>query len=270
MKSIFTKEFWLNVLVAALIGFALLLFVSWGLKVYTRHGQSIAVPNVKDKSLAKAIEILEDNGLEYEILDSSFVENKPPLAVLEMNPKPASKVKKGRIIYLTVNSATKPTVAMPDLVGKSSFKFAKLQLEGFGLTVAEPIYKPDPHVGAVLEILIGGKPAVPGKKVPKGTLVTIVVGDGLMNSATEVPYLIGLTYQQAMDKLATLNMPLGSIIVDDGVKDTLGGFIYKQFPTGDNNSLLRQGEVIDIFIAKEMPEDIKIKEDLYDKKVDTL
>lgn len=270
LKVLFSKALWINLFLAALLSLGLLLLLNFSLKIYTRHGQSVTVPDITNKPIDKAIEILSDNGLEYEILDSSYVDKKPPLTVLDMNPKPNAKVKSGRIIYLTINASTKPTIQMPDLVGKSSYKFAKLQLEGYGLSVAEPVLKPDPHGGAVLEVLINGKAVTPGTRIAKGTLVTLVVGDGLMNTSFNVPYLIGLTYQQAMDKLNAIGLPFGSVVVDDGITDTTNAFIYKQFPSAENHGIIRTGEAIDIFLSKEMPADIEIHEELYDKAVDTI
>jgi beta-lactam-binding protein with PASTA domain len=271
LKKFFTKQLLYNLLLALGILLVLLFLVSWGLRVYTRHGQSLTVPDLKGKVYKEAADILDDNNLDYVILDSSFVTGMPPMAVVEQNPKAGSKVKSGRTIYLTVNATNAPTTELPDLVGKSSFKYAKMQLESFGLQVAEPIYKPDPHQYAVLDMLVAGKSVSKNMRVPKGTLVTLVIGDGLNSSKINVPYLIGLKYEEALFKLkGEYQLNTGALIIDDGLTDTLSGIIYKQSPSYGDGNKIRLGEEIDLWIAKELPEGIEVHPEYYNAVQDSV
>jgi len=213
--------------------------------------------------------ILSDNNLEWEVMDSVFDVNKPPLTIVEQNPKPGAKVKQGRTIYVTINATTAPTTEIPDLIGRSSLKYAKMQLESFGLKVGEPIYKPDPHLNAVIGILINGKPVTKKGKYPKGSTVTLILGDGLGNSKISVPYLIGLRYDEAEFKLKGYSLNVGAIVADNGVIDTSGAVIYKQSPTYGPGNSIRIGEAIDLFLAKELPEGIEVHTELYDMEAPT-
>ena len=162
MKKFFTKELLYNLLIALGVIVVLLLLVNWGLKIYTRHGKTQQVPEVRGKSFSEAADILDHNHLDLEIMDSTYMPDKPALSIIDQNPKPGASVKAGRTIYLTINAAGAPIAEIPDLVGKSSYKYARIQLEGMGFKVGEPVYRPDPHRDAVLGLMVDGKPLKAG------------------------------------------------------------------------------------------------------------
>ena len=73
-------------MVATLIalGYIALLFID----VFTSHGQQVQVPDVRNLPLEKAIDILDDAGLRWEISDSTtFYENYPPGTIIDQDPK---------------------------------------------------------------------------------------------------------------------------------------------------------------------------------------
>jgi beta-lactam-binding protein with PASTA domain len=264
LKQILTKPFLINLLIAIGILAFLLLIMDKTLKVYTRHGQSLEVPDLIGKKLDKAEGILNSCDLEYKILDSAYRADLPPNTIIDQTPKSGTKVKEGRTIFITLNSFNPPMVEIPDLVGKSSYKYAKMQLESYGLVVAEPVYKPSPYVNALLEILANGKPVGKNAKLPKGSTITLVVGQGILDQEVNIPYLIGLSYEAAIAKLTNdFSLSLGVVIVDDGVTDTLGAVVYRQNPDFGRGRKLKVGEEIDIFIANTLPSNIIIDSENY-------
>ncbi|MCX6199269.1 MAG: PASTA domain-containing protein [Bacteroidetes bacterium] len=264
-KKYFNKTLGYNLLAALAIVIVLLLIVQSGLKTYTRHGESITVPDLRGKNFEQVKKILNDNNLEWLVMDSVYDMSKPPMSIVDQNPKPNAHVKQGRTIYITLNATTAPSTEIPDLIGKSSLKYATMQLQSYGLTVGEPIYKPDPHLNAVIGMLVNGRNVTKKMKVPKGTLVTLVLGDGLGNSRVSVPYVIGLRYEEAEFKLKGYSLNVGAIIADEGVIDTLGAIVYKQIPDYGNGHSMHLGEPIDLFLSKELPAGITIDASLYDK-----
>jgi eukaryotic-like serine/threonine-protein kinase len=136
--------------------------------------------------------------------------------------------------------------------------------------VGDPVYKPDPHQNAILDVLINGRSVKRGAKVSKGSIITLVVGDKLSSQEITVPYLIGLRYEEAIVKLREeYNLNVGAPIVNDDVTDTLRAFVWKQEPSHGQGNTIRLGEEIDLFLAKQMPQDIEIHPELYNK-VDTI
>ena len=199
-KKYFNKILLYNILVAIGVLVVLLIIVQSGLNRYTRHNQSIPVPDLRGKSLEEAKKILDDKNLDWEIMDSVYDMSKPPLSVAEQNPKPNSGVKEGRTIYLTINATQAPTTEIPDLIGRSSLKYARMQLESYGLKVGQEIYKPDPHLNAVIGLMVNGKNVTQKMRVARGTVIDLVLGDGLGDSRISVPYLIGLHLDEAVFK----------------------------------------------------------------------
>lgn len=125
-----------------LIGAALYLLVwlaSQALSVYTRHGQSLTLPNLKGLKMEEVESLLAQKKLRYVITDTVFVDKMPKSAVVEQNPAPNSKVKEGRIIYLSINSDASATVLMPNLIN-SSLRYAETVLNGMGLVVGTVTY----------------------------------------------------------------------------------------------------------------------------------
>jgi eukaryotic-like serine/threonine-protein kinase len=269
LKKYFTKALLYNILIAFGIIGILLFIVQRGLNSYTRHGESITVPDLRGMSFAQVKTILGGKNLDWQIMDSVYDMNKPPFSIVDQNPKPNSKVKEGRTIYITVNAVTAPTTEVPDLIGRSSLKYAKMQLESYGLKVGEPIYQPDPHLNAVIGMQIKGRNVTRKMKVPRGTEVVLILGNGLGNSRISVPYLIGLRYEDVDFKLKGYSLNIGSVVVAEGVTDTMGAIVYKQSPEYGPGKSIRMGEAIDLFLAKELPAGITVDPTLYDK-VDTI
>jgi beta-lactam-binding protein with PASTA domain len=269
LKKYFTKALLYNLLIAIGILIVLLFVIQRSLNSYTRHGESITVPDLRGMSFEQVKTVLGNKNLYWQVMDSVFDMNKPPLSIVDQNPKPSSKVKQGRTIYITINATAAPTTEIPDLVGRSSLKYARMQLESYGLKVGELIYKPDPHLNAVIGLEIKGRPLTKKTRVPRGTIIDLILGDGLGSSKISVPYLIGLRYDEAEFKLKGYSLNIGAVIAESGVTDTAGAIIYKQVPEYGEGKTIRMGEPIDLFLAKELPEGITVDPSLYDK-VDTV
>ena len=90
-----TETFRRNLLIAigSVIGFILIIFFS--LRFYTRHGESISVPQLKGLSVENAVASLESLGLRYQV-DSVYQMDKEPGLVVEQDPDPNTSVKSNR------------------------------------------------------------------------------------------------------------------------------------------------------------------------------
>ena len=136
--------------------------------------------------------MLEENDLDYFIADSVFNDDAPRNSVMDQSPAAMSTVKKGRKIYLTVNSLDVPEVEMPDIAGIMSFEQAKKTLEGKGLVVGFVTKQPDPSITSaadmpVFEQLYRGAPISPGTKVKRKSKIDLVVG--VMENQSDTSHL---------------------------------------------------------------------------------
>ena len=164
----------LMVLALVALGYIALLFID----VFTSHGQQVQVPDVRNLPLEKAIDILEDAGLRWEISDSTtFYENYKPGTVIDQDPKAKSYIKKIRIIYLNVNAMHAPIVPLPklvDLPGRQGM--ATLKAMGFkNVTMDSVASEMD---GLILQVTVDGHNVAPGKPVSVNSKIKITVGDG--------------------------------------------------------------------------------------------
>ena len=156
------------------LGYIALLFID----VFTSHGQQVQVPDVRNLPLEKAIDILEDAGLRWEISDSTtFYENYKPGTVIDQDPKAKSYIKKIRIIYLNVNAMHAPIIALPklvDLPGRQGM--ATLKAMGFKHVAMDSV--PSEMSGLILQVTVDGHNVAPGKPVSVNSQIKIIVGDG--------------------------------------------------------------------------------------------
>ena len=175
------RFFWLNLL-AMFVVLVLAVFVAlkW-LDAYTHHGEAVVVPDVKHKSLAEAQRILAEDGLQSVVSDSTYVKTLSPGCVLEYNPPVNQRVKRGRIIYLTVNTRNVPLVELPDVADNSSLREAEARLLAAGFKLLPNDTVPG-EKDWVYGVKCEGRVLDFKEKVPQGAFLTIVVGDGLAHT----------------------------------------------------------------------------------------
>jgi eukaryotic-like serine/threonine-protein kinase len=229
---------------------AILLFIvfKW-LNVYTRHGETISVPDLKGIEITEAMELLEEKGFKY-IVDSIYTELGEANTVYEQEPEANALVKENRTIYLTIVSGNAPTVKLPDLIDVS-FREAKAILESYGIKVGQLIYRPDLAQNAVLGIQFKGRDISKGYVLSKGDVVNLILGDGYGNLKVVIPDLVGLTYDEALFVLQGSKLLLGSVIFDGNKNDTLNSIVYKQSPEASADTSMNkisQGETIDLYL----------------------
>lgn len=156
----------------------LLWAVNMVLKKITKHGQSVDLPSVKGLTYEEAKKVLEQDGFRCLISDSLFVDDAKKNEVIEQEPEGNSKVKPGRLVYLKVNCLDVPQVEVPQLKEKT-LREAMALLSNSGLKQGEIIYRMDEYSNDyVLEQLYHEAPIRPGTKLPKGSIIDLVVSKG--------------------------------------------------------------------------------------------
>ena len=139
--SKFTSLFlWGNLLAMVLVMIVLGLAVKYGLDAYTRHGEGVKVPKLEGMLYANASSLLEGDGLRIMVSDSGYNKKLAANCILAQSPGPGSFVKEGHVVYVTVNSPSSPTFAIPDVVDNSSFREAEAKLMALGFKLQPPQY----------------------------------------------------------------------------------------------------------------------------------
>jgi eukaryotic-like serine/threonine-protein kinase len=212
----------------------------------TNHGETITVPNVEGMPFEKVTAFLQEHDLRYEISDSSYSSEYPPLTVLKQVPASGSKVKEQRKIYLSINRPTPPSVPLPNLI-ETSLINAEALLKGSELRRGKITLVRGPFLNLVQEMKIKGVKVVPGVRVPKGTIVDLVVEDG-GTTILPTPDVIGLSLEDSKISIFGSNLSIGNITL---LTDTVGvkAVIIKQKPVPQEN--IKVGDVVDLWIGAE-------------------
>lgn len=103
----------LNLLLAVVVACALVFGTLKWLDSYTRHNEAVVVPDVKGLGLEEAAEFFKNSNLRYNVIDSVFSKDVKPGAIVELVPMAGSKVKEGRIVFVTVNALTSQMATNP-------------------------------------------------------------------------------------------------------------------------------------------------------------
>nr|WP_233551935.1 PASTA domain-containing protein [Parabacteroides sp. AF48-14] len=105
----------LNLLLAVVVACALVFGTLKWLDSYTRHNEAVVVPDVKGLRIEEAAEFFKNSNLRYNVIDSVFSKDVKPGAIVELVPMAGSKVKEGRIVFITVNALTSQMATIPEV-----------------------------------------------------------------------------------------------------------------------------------------------------------
>ena len=187
--SKFTSLFlWGNLLAMVLVMIVLGLAVKYGLDAYTRHGEGVKVPKLEGMLYANASSLLEGDGLRIMVSDSGYNKKLAANCILAQSPGPGSFVKEGHVVYVTVNSPSSPTFAIPDVVDNSSFREAEAKLMALGFKLQPPQYVSG-EKDWVYGILCRGRRVSTGDYVSIETPLTLLIGSGQYDSDEEIDYI---------------------------------------------------------------------------------
>lgn len=165
-----------NIICIFAVGMILVLGVLLFLDVWTHHGETSTVPEIKGLSYDSARQILSDADLSIEISDSIYDRTSAPGTVLESWPKTGAVVKRGRQVYVTITAFSPKmiTISMP-VIGVSS-RQAVSYLEALGISSVRLVSVPSQYPDLVENAYSDGKTLSVGATLPVTASVTLEVG----------------------------------------------------------------------------------------------
>lgn len=168
MKDFFVKllknPFVINLILMVVVSGVLILGVLKWLDIYTYHNKAVIVPDIKGLNLDEAALFIKNSGLRYNVIDSVFSKDVAPGSIVELIPSPGSKVKEGRILFITINATESQTAEIPE-VEDISVRQAYALLKSRGFNNIETKYVPGDYKDLALGLELNGKPLIPGERV---------------------------------------------------------------------------------------------------------
>lgn len=174
-----SKSFFKQIAIA-IIGLVILFFIlKFWLNITTNHDQKIQVPDLHKITINEAERKLKELNLDFKVIDSaSYNPTYPKKSVIEQSPEAGDFVKEKRKIYLTLNPSKYRDVTIPDLNGRTK-RQAEAELIAIGFIVGTNYtYVRDIGKDVVRGLRHKGKIVNPNDKLPKNSIIDLVLGDG--------------------------------------------------------------------------------------------
>jgi serine/threonine-protein kinase len=199
------------------------------------------VPKVIGMNEEEAISLLEGNGFETMISDTSYGLDYPKGVIFLQKPDAGRVVKRGRTVYLFLSGGEK-VVYVPSLKGKSIVD-AKFSLERIGLKLGRVERVPSGQP----EDMIFDQQFEAGTSLKQGRVVGVTVSAGRGGGSIIVPDLIGKSMTDAKLILSDSSLTVGKINYQPSAT-LLPNTILDQFPSGGNK--INAGDPVDLFVTK--------------------
>jgi len=230
MSILTNKKFYLNIGVAIILFIAIMVVALLSLKSFTRHGESVTLPDFRGLVVEDLEQFVMRNHLNYKIIDSVYNDTLPARTIVLQDPYPNSGVKKGRNIYISIVSSLPESAVMPNVVNLSVRQAVSL-IYGNDLTISKINFVSGFDKNAVQKQLVDNEEVEPDTKLKKFTAVTLVASKGEPAGFSKVPDLKGLTKKEAMQRLFQNSFNVGNIIGDDEKNNKL--LVVSQNPASD-------------------------------------
>ena len=175
--NFFTNAFVINIALAFLITCVLLYGTLVWLDIYTRHNKAVVVPDVKGLSVSKAASFFESSGVRYKVIDSVFSKTVEPGSIVEIIPDAGSKVKEGRIVFITVNALTSQMAIVPQ-VKDLSYRQAYAMLKAAGFKYIETEYKAGEYRDLVIGVKYNGALLEEVQRIPLSAHLVLQISNG--------------------------------------------------------------------------------------------
>lgn len=239
-----------NLVWAIIVVVSLLIVVGVFLRIVTRHGQELSVPDFTGMTVTAAKRAARLSDVRVDVVDSIYVKRMQRGTVVRQDPKPGSSVKVGRCIQLTINAVTPRKVPMPNLVGYS-LRSALSELSSRGFELGKLTYVNDMATNNVLSQVFRGSEIAPGSMINAESRIDLVLGLNPSENVTATPNLIGRKYRAAVDRIHENSLNVGRVVFDKDIrtfKDSINAVVYRQVPAENSGSIV-MGRPVTIYLT---------------------
>lgn len=242
----------------------LFLFITfYWMKCYTKHGESLQVPDYVGMQLGDAKNKAKKRSFNLVVNDSISRPELPPGQIMDQKPKPLSRVKEDRTIYLQITKTVLDKKKLPSLVGNYNYRQYTNKLARLGLkaTIRERVFNEKYEENTILHLFYKGDKITDddirrGVEVNDGSTLEFVVTErgGAM---VEMPKLVCMKYSEARFLLSNYGLNIGSLIPDATIRREDEAYIWKQTPAYAPNASIRMGTQINLYLTQYRPDDCR-------------
>ena len=183
------------------------------LPLITNYNKAIYLPDLTSVDFRIAQKRLDSLDLGYKIIMHEYDDLYKPYSVIEMSPRPFTKLKTGRIIKLTVADEKKDIIL--DDYSDKSLRSVKLQLNRDNLKIDTLIYEYNESVKK--DFIISQYPRT-GKMLKSGDMLTLIVSQGPPPNYYITPNLINMSLKKAKEMISKAGLVLGNITYEYNTK----------------------------------------------------
>ncbi len=166
----------------------------------------VIIPELKDKDVLYALEILSDMGLNTKVKSIEYHSTTPRNHIIDQYPEPGTEIKKGRDVKITVSRGPK-SIVMPNLFGLP-VRQARIILEENGLCI-DKISKTRSRTGKQDEII--SQFPLAGKIVERDNCINLLVVSGQHEKAYLLPDYKGILLTDVLTQLDQYRLISGKI-----------------------------------------------------------
>lgn len=245
---------------------------------YTRHSESIEVPDIRKLTVKDAKKLVENRQLRMVVTDSVYEPNKKAGVIIDQNPAAGSRVKPNRKLYLTLNTSSPPLVNVyyKQVIGRP-LSFVDRKFGSLDLRIGKTEYISGKGENTVAEVSMGDRilfleanpakgekpPSMP-QRIPRGSTIDLKLYKGEDAELKRIPSLICRTYNEAQFMIKGGEYYIGGVRVDASVgTDTTVAYVWKQSPRAGSRASMGTG--IKIWLTKDAPEGCLGEEDPEDE-----
>jgi beta-lactam-binding protein with PASTA domain len=244
----------------AFFALILILLFLW-LRVYTNHGQALELPNYTGQSLEAASRDAEAKNFIIVVDDSLHRVGVRGGIILDQNPKPGTKVKERRKIYVTISKTTADKIKLkdlPDLYGRN-YLAKKKELEmrqirsvikGYKFDLGEPDYIMEAYYRGRRIVSADGE--LKNTEIEKGGTIEFILSKKSGGSVS-IPDLYCKSVEEAMFMLESANLRIGRVQKDGDITSEMEGFVIGQYPPYHPDSTIVFDTPVDLIISDIKP-----------------
>ena len=205
-------------------------------------GDVVEVPDVKRKSLAESMKILQNHNLIAEIDSYKASATVPEEYVIEQNPLPGFKVKQNKRILLVLSRGAEK-IEVPDLTGKLfSDVESIITSSGFQIGVKSKVHS-DKH--PVVNTIIAQTP-LPKSIAERNAKISLLLSEGAYPQMLLMPDLKGMKFNDIQENLEDSGLEISKITPKPNVIYGDGVILSQTPPAGQ---FIRIGQKVELEVS---------------------